>query len=67
MIGKKRTEKKGPLIIEMLGKIIRPVDHMCSDVRERGLNATETQRLKKLFLSGQKCAFQMALSQFFGT
>ena len=69
MIGKKRTKEKGPLIVEMLGKRIKlePVEQMCSDVRERGLNTTDIQRLKRLYLNGQRSAFEMALSQYFGT
>lgn len=63
VIGKKKTKEKGPLIVEMLGKKIKlePVEQMCSDVRERGLNGKDIQRLKKLFESGQKFAFETFL------
>mgnify|MGYP006915311349 CR=1 FL=1 len=63
MVGKKKTKEKGPLIVEMLGKKIKlePVEQMCSDVRERGLNGKDISRLKKLFESGQKFAFETLL------
>jgi hypothetical protein len=68
VIGKKRTKELGNQIVEALGKRIKldPVEQMCSDLRERGLNGTDTQRLKKLFLSGQKFAFEKFLKECFG-